>query len=64
MDGRLKEVVIIVARIGAGPSGVANPARWNVQTGSEAHPASNSMGTGVPCRGQNGHGVKLTTTSI
>lgn len=29
MDVRLKEVVVIVARIGAGRSGVSNPARWN-----------------------------------
>jgi len=29
MDSRPKEVLIIVARIGAGRSGVVNPARWN-----------------------------------
>jgi hypothetical protein len=72
MDGRLKEVVIIVARIGPGRSGVSNPTRWNKIFSAPKRPDRlwgspslelNGYRDSFP-GGKNGQGVKLTTTSI
>jgi hypothetical protein len=62
-----RSVVGIVTRLWACRSGVRIPVGerdlsllQNVHTGSEAHPASNSVGTRILYRGR-GQGVKLTT---
>ena len=71
MDGRLKEVVVIVARIGTGRFGAANPARLNKVFAVPKRPDWLWGSPSLQFNGyrdsfpeENSQGVKLTTTSI